>query len=227
MRWDRTRVKHFEAVHLQQMLETADGIVTQVLVINGVVLQPVEQPNQVVRLGDEHAVGRKHLQNAIDDGMHVLDMGKAIGGGDDLGGAMLGLDLLRHLLAEIALDGRDAAVIGDFGHIGRLDAKDAMAALLEIRNQRAVVGADIDDQVILAEREHLGRLGVKLGEIVAQHLGHATGVGIFRREDDDRIDRKPELHQLAVADNRAGWSETTATGAAAAPTGTIWLTGGM
>ena len=45
--------------------------------------------------------------------------------------------------------------------------------------------------------------GVELGEIVAQQLGHAAGVGIFRREDDDRIDRKAELHQLAVRGNRA------------------------
>ena len=42
-------------------------------------------------------------------------------------------------------------------------------------------------------------LGIELGEIVAQELGHAAGVGIFRREDDDRIDREAELHQLAVA----------------------------
>ena len=66
-----------------------------------------------------------------------------------------------------------------------------------------------------ARAEHRRRLGVELGEIVAQHLGHAAGVGIFRREDDDRIDGEPELHQLAVARSRAAWSGTTA--AAAAP----------
>ena len=51
----------------------------------------------------------------------------------------------------------------------------------------------------LRQAEHLRRLGVELGEVVAQQLGHAAGVGIFRREDDHRIDREAELHQLAVA----------------------------
>ena len=59
-----------------------------------------------------------------------------------------------------------------------------------------------------------GDFGVELGEIVAQQLGHAAGVGIFRREDDHRIDRKAELHQLAIAAIAAAWSETTAAGAA-------------
>ena len=42
-------------------------------------------------------------------------------------------------------------------------------------------------------------LALQVGEIVAQQLGGAAGVGIFRREDDDRIDREAELHQVAVA----------------------------
>ena len=117
------------------------------------------------------------------------------------------------LRAEIALDGRDAAAVGDVADIGRLDAEDAVAAVLEVRQQRAVVGADIDDEIVLAEAEHGGDLAVQIGEIVAQQIGGAAGVGIFRREDDDRIDREAELHQVAVRGNAAGWSETTAAGA--------------
>ena len=40
---------------------------------------------------------------------------------------------------------------------------------------------------------------LQVGEIVAQQFGGAAGVGIFRREDDDRVDRQAELHQVAVA----------------------------
>ena len=40
---------------------------------------------------------------------------------------------------------------------------------------------------------------LQVGEIVAQQFGGAAGVGIFRREDDDRIDRQAELHQVALA----------------------------
>src|ERR1019366_88787 len=44
-----------------------------------------------------------------------------------------------------------------------------------------------------------GGFAVQVGEIVAQQFGGAAGVGIFRREDDDRIDRQAQLHQVAIA----------------------------
>ena len=88
--------------------------------------------------------------------------------------------------------------VGDVADVGRLDAEHAMAAVLEIRQQRAVIGADIDDQIVRAQSQHGGGFAVQVGEIVAQQFGGAAGVGIFRREDDDRIDREPELHQVAV-----------------------------
>ena len=80
---DRPRVEHFEVVHFQQVLEACQRIVAQVLVIDGVVLQRVEQADEVMRFGDEHAVGSQHLDDAVDDRVHVLDMGEAVGGGDD------------------------------------------------------------------------------------------------------------------------------------------------
>ena len=66
-----------------------------------------------------------------------------------LGGAVLALDLARHVDPEIALDGRDAALVGDLADVGRLDAEDAMPAVLEVRDQRAVIGADIDNEIVL------------------------------------------------------------------------------
>ena len=111
---------------------------------------------------------------------------------------MLALDLARHLDAEIALERRNAFAVGDVADVGRLDAEHAVAAFLEIRQQRAVVGADIDDEVLRPEAEHGGGFAVQVGEIVAQQLGGAAGVGIFRREDDHRIDGKAELHQVAL-----------------------------
>ena len=75
-----------------------------------------------------------------------------------------------------------------------------MAAFLEIRQQRAVIGADIDDEIVgFPAPASPTDSRAELGEIVAQQLGGAAGVGIFRRKDDDGIDREAELHQLAVA----------------------------
>ena len=106
-----------------------------------------------------------------------------------LAGPCSRLDLARDLRAEIALERRDALAVGDVADVGRLDAEHAMAAILEVRQQRAVVGADIDDEVVTAKAEQGGALALQIGEIVAQQFGGAAGVGIFRREDDDRIDR--------------------------------------
>ena len=60
-----------------------------------------------------------------------------------------------------------------------------------------------------------------------KNLRRAAGVGIFRREDDDRIDGDAELHKFAFAAMQKRRSETTVAAAAPAPIGTIWLTGGM
>ena len=111
-----------------------------------------------MRLGDEDAVVLQHLDDAVDDRVHVLDMGETIGRRDHAGRAVLALDLARHLGAEIALERRDAALIGDVADVGRLDAEHAVAALLEIRQQRAVVGADIDDEIVACRGRALRRL---------------------------------------------------------------------
>src|SRR3954463_8583771 len=100
-----------------------------------------------MRFRNKYPVRREHLQNALDDGVDVFDMGEAIGRGDHLGPAILGSDLARDILAEVALQGRDAAMTGDLGDIRRFDAENAVPTLLEIGNQRAVVGTDVDAEI--------------------------------------------------------------------------------
>ena len=140
----------------------------------------------------------KHRDNAVDDRVHVLDVGKTVRRRDHARGAVLARNLARGLDAEIALDGGDAAAVGDVADVGRLDAEHAVSRRLEIRQQRPVIGADIDDEVVLAEAQHSGGLALQIGEIVAQQFGGAAGVGIFRRENNRRIDGEAELHQIAV-----------------------------
>src|ERR1019366_4406063 len=115
------------------------------LVIDRVVLQRVEQADEIMRLGDEYAAVLQHLNDAVDNRMHILDMGETIGGRDDARRPMLALDLARHFDAEIALERLYAALVSDVANVRRLNAEHAMAAALEVRQQRAVVGADIDD----------------------------------------------------------------------------------
>ena len=111
---------------------------------------------------------------------------------------MLALHLCRERRREITGHRRDAAPHRDFAHFGRLDAEHAMAAVLEIAEQRAVVRAEVDHEVALAKLQHGRSLAIEIGEIVAQELRGAAGVGIFRRKDDDGIDRQAELGQVAI-----------------------------
>ena len=99
--------------------------------IDGVVLQPIQQTDEVVRFGYEHAVGTDEIENAFDDRMHVLDMREAIRGRHHARAAVLALDLGCHLRGEVACEGGDAAAVGDLADLGRLDAEDAV--VLEVR----------------------------------------------------------------------------------------------
>jgi hypothetical protein len=185
-------------MHVQKIGEAVERVIAQVLMVDGVVLQPVEQTDEIVRLRDEHAVRADEIENALDDRMNVLDMGEAVRRRHDARGPVPALHLGRHRRSEIARERRDATVARDLTDLGRLDAEDAVAAVLEVREQRAIVGADIDNEIIRGELEQGGSFRVELGEIVAQQLGGAAGVGIFGREDDDGIDCQAELHQVAL-----------------------------
>src|SRR5215470_12814399 len=190
---DRSGVKDFEPVHLQEVGEAVERVVPQVLMIDGVVLQPIQQTDEVVRFGYEHAVGTDEIENAFDDRMHILDMRKAIRRRHHARAAVLALDLGGHRRGEVAHEGWDAAAVGDLADLGRLDAEDAV--VLEVREQRAVIRADVDDEILRSKLEQRRGLRIELGKIIAQQLGGAAGVGIFGREDDDGIDRQAELHQ--------------------------------
>ena len=73
-----------------------------------------------------------------------------------------------------------------------------MTALLEIQYQGAVVRSDVDGEVIFGKFKHARCFGIELREVVAQYPCHAAGIRIFRREDDDRIDREAQLNQFAI-----------------------------
>ena len=125
-------------------------------------------------------------------------MGKAVRGRDHARSAVLAAHVGGHGRSEVALQGRNAARRGNLAHVGRLDAEHAVTAGLEVGEERAVVRADIDDEVGRRERQQRRGFGIKLGEVVAQELGGAAGVGIFGGKDDDGVYCKPELDKLAA-----------------------------
>ena len=102
-------MKHFEPVHLQKVSKAGEGIIAQMLVIDGVVLQALHQPDQIMRLGNEHAVRGEQIEDAFHDCVHILDMGKAVRGRDHARSAVLAPHVGGHGRSEVALQGRNAA----------------------------------------------------------------------------------------------------------------------
>src|SRR5262245_64838732 len=142
MGWNGARVKDFEPMHPEKVCEARERVVTQVLVIDRVVLQPFQQADEVVRLGDEHAVRAKEIENGLDDRMHVLDMREAIRRRDDACGAVLAPDLGRGLRGEVALQGGNAAAVSDLADLGRFDAEDTVALEVRERSEERRVGKE-------------------------------------------------------------------------------------
>src|SRR5215472_4088013 len=125
------------------------------LVIDRVVLKSIEQPNEIMRLSNERAPLIKKRQDRGDNGMHVLDMRETIGRGNDPRLAMRAGHFIGGLSAKVAIKGRNAARLRDLGGVGRLDSQDAMSAVLEVRQQGAVVRSDINDEVLRLEVHQL------------------------------------------------------------------------
>src|ERR1700730_13092025 len=88
--WNASGENYFEAMHLEQMLQRGHRVITQLLVIDGVVLQSFNQRQEVMGFRNENAVPRKQIVDAIDDFMNVFDMSKDVRGGNDLGFAVFG-----------------------------------------------------------------------------------------------------------------------------------------
>ena len=50
-------MEYFKAVHGEELGETANRVIAQVLVIDRIVLQPIKQRNKIVGLRNEYALG--------------------------------------------------------------------------------------------------------------------------------------------------------------------------
>src|SRR2546427_11101483 len=69
----------FKAVAFENMTETAQRVITQMFVINRVILQRLDEIQQVVRFRDENAVRPQHRFHGRDNLMDVTDVSKYVG----------------------------------------------------------------------------------------------------------------------------------------------------
>src|SRR5437899_9990304 len=100
--------------------------------------------------------------------MDVLDVGKNIRRRDQLCPTMRRDNLVHDPTPEESHDGGDAPVVREVRDVCRLDPQDTATPLLEVGEERAIVGADVDDEVLGTQAEKRRRLSLKLGEVLAQ-----------------------------------------------------------
>src|SRR5437868_3104918 len=143
-----TCMDHFQAMHIQQILKTGQGVIAKVFVINSVVLQSLHQRHKVVRFGNEDSVIPQQFQNRLDDLMNIFNMREDVGCGYDFRLSVLGSSLLCRCPVKKRDGGWNAASIRQFGCIRWFDTEDSMSAILKITEQGAVIRPNIDDQVL-------------------------------------------------------------------------------
>ena len=178
MRRDALDPEDLEIMAAQQMIERAEMIVAQMLVIDGVVLHGLDQRQQVMGFRDEDAVVGEQVRYGVDHGVRLGDVSEHVGGRDDARLAVFFEHLARGVAREVGRQRVDALLTRDRACLRRLDAEHAVAAGLEILQQRAVVRADIDDQAVRRERDHVGAFPVKIGEVLAQDARRAAEIRI-------------------------------------------------
>src|SRR5258708_33807931 len=130
--------------------------------------------------------------------MHIFDVRKTIRSGNHARWTMLFPHFTSNFRTEIVLHGGDATLLRKLAYIRWFNPQDPVAMVLEILEQRAIIGANVDHQVRGLKSEHFAGLAVQFRKILAQNARGPPGLGIPGRENDLRIYRKTQLYQFTL-----------------------------
>jgi len=191
-------VDDLKAEPVEEGHEWFQGIVLDVLMVDGIEGGPLEDVQEVHRLNDEDPiVGQKRI-HPPDEVVKIVDVEEDAGRrngprlpplADDAGGT---------LPTKEGLDGLDPRIDCDPGDlVRRLDAEDTHPMRAESLEPGTVVAADIHDQGIVVERIPPHDLVGELVEVIAERPGGAGHIGVVQEHDLAR-DRVTELDESAV-----------------------------
>ena len=133
--------------------------------VDGVVLAPLDQPEQVRELQRDRALVLDQSAQARREAADVGHVGKDVVPRHQVGPAVPPRDIAAGLGAQELDFGGDPAGPGGLGHVrGGLDAEDRDAGRLEVLQKVAVVAGYLGDQAVRRQRQALDhRLRVPLG----------------------------------------------------------------
>ena len=192
-------VEQGQAVRREDPAHGGEREVGVVLVVDGVELVLVHQPQEMGELHREHAGGAEKDLQAGHEVVQVRHVGEDVVADQQIGPLPRGDQLAGGGRAEELHQRRDARRLGRGGDVGgRLDAEHRHAPLLEPAQQVAVVAGDLDHLVAGAEAEALDhRRRVGLG-VAQPAVGKGGEVGVVG-EDRLRPLRLGELDEQALA----------------------------
>src|SRR5689334_20901267 len=124
MYWHPVNANDRKSNFLAQPRQSADREITQVLVIDGVVFEPLQQFGKVRDLDDDQPIGGEQAAGCVQEVSRLIDVSKHVVADDDPSGTVSREDTLRQLWSEELADGVDTAGTRDIGDIARgLDAE--------------------------------------------------------------------------------------------------------
>src|SRR6185503_18408608 len=147
-------VEHPQTVRGKHRAHRREREVRKVLVIDRVELVELHELHEVRKFERKEAVGGEQLRNAGYEVVQVRNVREHVVAEDQVGGAVLGAERLRRLLAEKLHDGGDLLLDrGLRNACSRLDAEAANARGDEVLEQVAIVARNLDDEVVFADAE--------------------------------------------------------------------------
>ena len=154
MRSELEHVEHLEPVRAQDHARREEREVGEVLVVDGVELIALDQPDQVRELDRDDALRREDRLHAGREVVEIGDVGEDVVGDQEVGAAALGGEPIGDLAAEELDHGLDALLARGLGHVGGgLDAQGRDAELDHMLEQVAVVAGELDDEAVGVEAE--------------------------------------------------------------------------
>ena len=172
--------------------------VGEVLVVDGVELVALHQPDQVGELDGHHPARLEQAGDPGHEAVEVRHLGQDVVGHHQVGLAPFAGQPAGQLLAEELGQGGDPSFGGHLGHVaGRLDPEHRDPPGDEVLQQVAVVAGQLDDQALGAQPEPLGgQVGVVAG-VAHPGVGVGREVGVLG-EDRLRGHVPLQLHQPAL-----------------------------
>ena len=131
---------------VEQPLDALQGEITQMFVVNGVVVQALQDSLGVMDFNRQRSLFMQHRAQAVHEVMGVRDMGKHVAGDDDMRRPMFGPHLFRRFPAPEGAHRGNPPLPGHLGDVGcRIDAKHPKPIAQEGRQKSTVITGGLQD----------------------------------------------------------------------------------